>query len=90
MGHIPEELADRYQCQPWYVKIWRRRHYILITYYTVRYWLCDRKKDNPIGWINCWGIEVGSAQILMKWYYTTEEVFGEEWPCQNDEKSSHL
>jgi len=68
------QKSDRYQNQPWYVRLWRRRHYVPIPYRAVRIWVSDRKSDDPIGFRNCWGLAIGLAQCSMKWYYDWDEV----------------
>ena len=65
---------DRYQEQRWYVKLWRRRWYLLIPWDAWRWRGCKEI-------IHPWHLAVGVAQGKMEWYYTMEEVFGkrENW-----------
>jgi hypothetical protein len=60
---------DRYQYQPWHIKIWRKRYYILIPFEAVRIYtrgkLCFR---------NAWKLAKGLAQSKMKWFWTMGEV----------------
>lgn len=67
-------MDDRYQYQPWYIKLWRRRHYIPIPWVAFKIWW--KNSDTP--WELAWSIAVGSAQILMKWHYTMDEIFKDE------------
>jgi hypothetical protein len=67
-----EELAARYQHQPWYVKLWRCRHYLAVPLFTLRSWL--NQGPRPLPWYALWGIHVGCAQVRMSYYYTPDEV----------------
>ena len=62
-------MDDRYQNQPWWVKLWRRRHYLGIPYTAMKWWWYDPESRGY-----CWDIAIGIAQIPMDWYYTSEEV----------------
>lgn len=59
---------DRYQHQPWYGRLWRRRWYLLVpwTAWTLR------KVD---GGGMAWGLAIGMAQCRMRWWYTFDEAF---------------
>lgn len=63
---------DRFQNQPWYIKLWRYRWYLKIPFVTIHYRfnsnLCDRE------WKKAYSIAIGDAQLKMKWYHTMEEV----------------
>lgn len=63
---------DRFQNQPWYIKLWRYRWYLKIPFGTIRYRfnssLCDRE------WRKAYSMAIGDAQLKMKWYHTIEEV----------------
>ena len=80
-------LQDRYQCQPWYIKLWRRRWYLTIPYWTIRAWL--NSNNHGFDFRVLWGITTGMAQSQMKWYYTSEESKArlekrkEEWKAKN-------
>jgi len=63
---------DRYQNQPWYIRLWRRRFYLTIPYYAVKIWLTTSWDEMPFK--HCWGLAVGDAQLMMEWYYTDDEV----------------
>ncbi len=53
------------------VKLWRYRWYLLIPFKWVYYKLRDNSINNRL----LWRLLVGTAQIKMHWYYTSEEVF---------------
>jgi len=63
-------MEDRYQYQPWYVKMWRRRHYLRIPFVAFKMWIQSKEEFGL-----CWSLAIGCAQADMKWYYTMEEVF---------------
>jgi hypothetical protein len=64
---------DRYQFQPWYIKLWRRRHQLVIPYMTFRYcWVGDWPGIDT--WKLAWRVAVGEADYRMNWLYTLEEV----------------
>ena len=66
---------DRFQYQPWYVKLWRYRHYMGIPYSALNMWFHTRN-DDDLNFKNCWSIAIGLAQVKMKWYYS--------WDGKND------
>ncbi len=74
------DLANRYQNQPWYVKLWRRRWYLTIPHTAVRLWRSERKRDlrDDLDWrmtfSQCWGLAKGLAQGPMLWWHTWDEV----------------
>ena len=39
-----DRYQNRYQNQPWYVKLWRRRHMLPVPFYTLRTWLHANKR----------------------------------------------
>lgn len=91
---------DRFQHQPWYVKAWRLRWYMAIPIWTLRlagkYWVAEDEEGFPIsyervGFHAAWRMAIGEAQMEMKWYYTSEEVFGEDWgeEPEDDEETIH-
>ena len=65
---------QRYQNCPWYVRLWRRRHYIPIPYYTVRTWWLNRNDEEPLSFRNAWSISTGMAQMRMNWLYDWDEI----------------
>ena len=64
--------SDLFQDQPWYIKLWRYRHYLSIPYYTVIYRY--RSKIAEKNWKYAYSIAIGDAQIKMRWVYTLQEV----------------
>jgi hypothetical protein len=69
---------DRYQFQPWYIKLWRRRHTIPVPYYALRSWWRHLDKHDPTPFRFAWDIEMGWAHIKMGWWITSEEMDYEE------------
>jgi len=65
---------SRYQCQPWYIKLWRRRHYLRIPFMAIRIWLKKPFAKDRMEFGFYWGLSKGIVQSDMKWYYTWEEV----------------
>jgi hypothetical protein len=64
----------RYQNQPWYIKLWRRRFYLLIPYRTATIYWYNRKEEDKISFKNCYSIAIGLAQVNMNWVYDWEEI----------------
>lgn len=60
---------NRYQFQPWYIKLWRRRHYLYIPIDTIKTWF-----RSDISLKHCFSIAIGWAQVKMDWTYTLEEM----------------
>lgn len=71
----------RFQESSKLVKIWRYRWYIPIpfqwSWMMLKFYLRRGKTEDDYYFTgrNLWGILTGSAQVRMKWYYTSEEVF---------------
>lgn len=70
----PERLANRYQNQPWYVKLWRCRHYLPVPYYTLLTYI-QQPEWRGEGMRVVWGLQVGTAQYKMEYWYTMEETW---------------
>lgn len=66
--------ADRYQYQPWYVKLWRRRHYLPIPFQAARMYLATRKQRRPLSFRNAWSVAIGLAQVRMIWLHDWDEL----------------
>ena len=64
------EKRTRYQFQPWHIKLWRQRHYILIPLTTFTIWV----KSNRLPLISAWKLAKGLAQVKMNWLYDWEEI----------------
>lgn len=67
-----EEDRNRFQNQPWYIRILRRFHYWYVPIDALK--LYRYHKENDMNFSECWGCAVGAAQHKMKWYYTLEEL----------------
>lgn len=65
-------MNDRFQDQPWYIKLWRYRHYLVIPYSTIIYRY--RSKIAEKNWELAYHLAIGDAQIKMNWFYTLDEV----------------
>lgn len=76
------DLNKRYQVQPWYIKLWRRRWYLAIPYWTLNAWLKGATAEFPIRVL--WGLYTAMAQTKMDWYYTLEEC-RERWQKRIEE-----
>jgi len=78
MKKMNKEDNDRYQNQPWYIKLWRRRYYLLIPYFTIVCYLYNifmvSKNEERLSLNKCWKINIGLAQMKMKWYYDWNEM----------------
>ncbi len=72
---VPESMDDesRYQDQPPWVRLWRRRHQLRAPYWAIKYWLSDDEHLRR-RWGNCWLMAMADADVLMRWWYTGEEV----------------
>lgn len=68
--------ADRYQYQPWYIKLWRRRHYIPIPIVALLAYLGRPSfEDGDVPSFKvCWHLAIGLAQVKMNWLHDWEEV----------------
>lgn len=71
MEQIMNQQDDRYQNQPFYIKFWRMRHYLMVPFYFI-YGIF-------FGWRTsfAWAIAVSRCQADMKYYFTQEEVLSE-------------
>lgn len=69
---------DRYQFQPWYVKLWRNRHEMMVPWYAIKAWLKQIKKPETdpmrLTFKQCWSICKGIADGCKGHYYTWDEV----------------
>lgn len=62
---------DRYQFQPWYIKLWRRRWYVVILYWAFMMWFRNFKRF-PLSF--CFKLATGIAQSRMNWTYDWKDV----------------
>lgn len=63
---------QRYQFQPWYVKVWRRRFQLQTPVLALR----NIFYSKDLSWRGikfAWSIARGEADIGMEWWYTWEE-----------------
>ena len=67
-----EQISDLFQDQPWYIKLWRYRHYLSIPYSTIIYRY--RSKIAEKNWKYAYSIAIGDAQLKMRWVYSLQEV----------------
>lgn len=67
---------NRYQHQRWWVKLWRRRWYVVIIPLFLKYSRGRWETGERVGTSTAWSIAVGLAQSKMRWYRTHDEVFG--------------
>lgn len=63
------DASKRYQHQPWYVRLWRRRHLLSVPIRALRSWARMRGSFR-----NCWALEVGMAHVRMNWLYDWAEI----------------
>lgn len=57
------------------IQIWRYRFYLLIPIYYILGLLKSKIYKTKFHGKLYWSLLIGEAQIKMKWYYTSEEVF---------------
>jgi hypothetical protein len=67
-----QQVSNLFQDQPWYIKLWRYRHYLRIPYSTIIYRY--RSKIAEKNWKYAYSIAIGDAQLKMRWVYTLQEV----------------
>lgn len=63
-------MDDRYQYQKWYVKLWRRRHYLMIPFVAFNIWRTSKGTEFAF----CWTLATSLAQVKMKWHYSWSEI----------------
>lgn len=80
-------MDDRYQHQPWYIKLYRNLRYQPISVVSSIYWslaaLGHKNRWRKIGFI--WSLRKGLVQMDMKFYYTMEELTLTLFPDGDDE-----
>ena len=69
-GDLTEQykMSNRYQDQTWYVKLWRRRHYLSIPLLAYSY------SRGGLSLRTSWRIAIGMAQVKMNWLYDWEDI----------------
>ena len=65
-------MKDRFQNQPWYIKLWRLRWYLKIPFHTITYRFKSKFTDGE--WKKAYSLAIGDAQYKMKWIYTLQEA----------------
>jgi hypothetical protein len=69
---------DRFQYQPWHIKLWRYRWYLLIPLDIFIIWFYNRTRKPPdrshYSLQNYCDITISTAQIKMKWVYDSEDL----------------
>jgi hypothetical protein len=71
------EKKKRFQFQPWYIKLWRRRWLLVIPFEALSLWLANfGDKEADISWKVAWSIAHGMAHMpgRMNWVYDWDEV----------------
>lgn len=79
---MPSNKSNRFQHQPWYIKLWRFRWYLLIPFNAIKFYWHEHtrplrpefKADWRMTFAQCWGLATGCAQIPMNWIYDWEEL----------------
>jgi hypothetical protein len=69
-----EVLANRYQNQPWYIKLWRWRWNLMVPVWFLRRVGHQWVDGYPLHPKFTWSICRGTAHHKMDWWYTWEEV----------------
>lgn len=66
---------ERFQSQPWHIKLWRYRHYIPVLPLAFKSWITKLILNKPRDSFTFYvGIYKSSAQVKMKWLYSMEEM----------------
>ena len=71
-GGLATTKSNRFQDQPWYIKLWRLRWYLKIPLDTIVYRFNSRFTDGE--WKKAYSLAIGNAQYKMKWIYTLQEA----------------
>ena len=74
---MTEDKSKRYQYQPWYVKLWRRRHMLSVPTDTLRLMI---KKNESFHVAN--SIAIGLAHCKMNWLHDFD---WSKYPLDDDE-----
>jgi hypothetical protein len=69
-----ERLDNRYQCQPWYIKLWRMRWHLMVPVWFLRR-VGLKWSDGTVLYPKfVWSLARGTAHWKMEYWYTMEEV----------------
>lgn len=71
-GGLASRMSNRFQEQPWYVKLWRYRWYIRVPYDTLRIYFNHKMAIDELG--HTYSIAMGEAHYRMNWLYTLDEM----------------
>lgn len=69
---LSTRMSNRFQDQPWYIKLWRYRWYIRVPYDVLRIRFKSKFADGEFR--IAYYIAIGEAHYRMNWLYTLEEV----------------
>lgn len=67
---------DRFQYQPWYIKLWRYRWYLTIPYCAIKWWIVANVSNeyDSMSFKHEWSMAKGMAQVKMNWLYDWDEI----------------
>jgi len=65
------DKSSRYQYQPRYIKLWRKRHRLMVPFDAIRYY---RSRAEDLSFKNCWSIAMGMSDFKMNHVYDYSEV----------------
>jgi hypothetical protein len=71
-GCLATKMSDRFQDQPWCVKLWRYRWYFRVPYDTLRIYFNSKMANKELGL--AYSIALGEAHYRMNWLYSMEEA----------------
>jgi hypothetical protein len=71
-GSLSTRTSNRFQDQPWYVKLWRYRWYLRVPYDILR--IRFKSKFASGEFRLAYSMAMGEAHYKMNWLYTLEEV----------------
>jgi hypothetical protein len=82
-----ENLAGRYQHQPWYIKLWRMRWLLMVPVWTLRRVGHQYSDGYALTPRFSWSLARGTAHYKMDYWYTMDEVearIGEKFEAYDD------
>jgi len=75
-----EKYPERFQYQPWYIKLYRYRYYLLVPTLSFKMWVkaktikLEDDEDYRATLKECFRLAIGLQQVKMKWLYDWEDV----------------
>lgn len=72
-GGLASRISNRFQDQPWYVKIWRYRWYLKVPFDVVRIYFANKNFCDK-NFYFAYSLAMGEAHIKMNWLYTMDEA----------------